>query len=515
MGNSKSINQINNSSNEIDLNDKIKEIMTVIPINNQNDQIYNNEFNFIINNCKISSPLKNDEISFFISLTPFANDNNNNNENESDYYDLIFSFDISPSMSKTYMNKNSNDTKLKLILDKFKNYLNNFNKINSLIGINVFSNKFENILKLEKFNFSNKNEYENLLNFQSKNINSPVDQNIFLEMFNAAFNSLNNSKNKKKYLIIFSDYFYSFNNKIINDYINQFIRNNIGIIFIDLNNYLNHNLNLLCEKSKLFNYIHIKNEEDLENLFSDNFKYSIEPLFHDLNIEIKSNDFEILNYYGIEKKEDKFHKENIFQTKCLKLNDNQIYIKSNFFLFQIKFNNNNYISYNSNEKCQFTLDYSYYNRLNVYEKKSINYNCEFIINENENFYQSMKNIIVMNYMFEIKKKFDDEIFDINDKKIKSKNNENFFDPFGNVIIKYEKKDYISNLKYEVINLKNYINNNFKDDLNNNYNKNFIINELDFLNNKLDHELVDTKYEDEEQIEVIVENKDETNDMTTE
>ena len=150
MGNINSLNQINNSSNEIDLNDKIKEIITII-INNQ---INDNDLNFIINNCKISNSFKNNENSFFISLTPFAIDNN---KNENDY-DLIFSFDISPSMSKTFMNDYSNESKLNLILNNFKIFLKNFDKNESLIGINIFSNTFEKIIKLHNFNFSNKNK---------------------------------------------------------------------------------------------------------------------------------------------------------------------------------------------------------------------------------------------------------------------------------------------------------------------------------------------------------------------
>ena len=195
MGNIKSIKQINNSSNKIDLNDKLKEIITIIPNNHIND----NDLNFIINNCKISFPFKNNENSFFISLTPFAIDNN---KNENDY-DLIFSFDISPSMSKTFMNDYSNETKLNLILNNFKIFLKNFDKNESLIGINIFSNTFEKIIKLNNFNFSNKDQYINLLNFQNKNVNSPVDQKIYLEMLTENFQSFEKSKNKKKFLLIF------------------------------------------------------------------------------------------------------------------------------------------------------------------------------------------------------------------------------------------------------------------------------------------------------------------------
>ena len=189
MGNIKSIKQINNSSNKIDLNDKLKEIITIIPNNHIND----NDLNFIINNCKISFPFKNNENSFFISLTPFAIDNN---KNENDY-DLIFSFDISPSMSKTFMNDYSNESKLNLILNNFKIFLKNFDKNESLIGINVFSSTFENIINLQKFNFSNKDQYLDLLNFQSKNVNSSVNQKIFSEMLIKNFQSLEKSKNKK------------------------------------------------------------------------------------------------------------------------------------------------------------------------------------------------------------------------------------------------------------------------------------------------------------------------------
>jgi hypothetical protein len=500
MGNINSLNQINNSSNEIDLNDKIKEIITIIP----NNQINDNDLNFIINNCKISNSFKNNENSFFISLTPFAIDNN---KNENDY-DLIFSFDISPSMSKTFMNDYSNESKLNLILNNFKIFLKNFDKNESLIGINVFSNTFENIINLHNFNFSNKDQYLTLLNFQSKNVNSSVNQKIFSEMLIKNFQSLEKSKNKKKFLLIFSC-FYNFDKNNINiEIIDKFIRNNFGIIFIDFNYYINHNLNSLCEKTFLFNYIHIKNENDLKNLFSDNFKYSIEPLFHNFDINIKSNDFEIINFYGIEKKDDKFHKENIFPTKILNSNnENQFYIKDKIFLFEIQFSNNNFL----NDKCEFTLDYNYYNKLNELKQKNFDYKIDFNVDSNQIFIQNMKNIIIFNYMFSIEKKFNEEINYIKNIKNQSKNNKNNFDPFGNVILNYEKKEIISALKNDVFNFKNYINNNFEDKINNNYNKNFIIKELDFLNNKIDHFLVDCEFKDEdEQIVVEMEIDDEKN-----
>ena len=499
MGNIKSIKQINNSSNKIDLNDKLKEIITIIPNNHIND----NDLNFIINNCKISFPFKNNENSFFISLTPFAIDNN---KNENDY-DLIFSFDISPSMSKTFMNDYSNESKLNLILNNFKIFLKNFDKNESLIGINIFSNTFEKIIKLHNFNFSNKDQYINLLNFQNKNVNSPVDQKIYLEMLTENVQSFEKSKNKKKFLLIFSC-FYNFDKNNINiEIIDKFIRNNFGIIFIDFNYYINHNLNLFCEKTFLFNYIHIKNENDLKNLFSDNFKYSIEPLFHNFDINIKSNDFEIINNYGIEKKENKFHKENIFPTKILS-NENQFYIKEKIFLFKIQFKNNF-----SNEKCEFTLDYNYYNRLNEFEQKTFDFKCDF--NDfNQNFIQNMKNIFILENMFLIEKKFEEEFNYINKIKIEN-NNKNNFNSFGTVILNYEKKEVFSKLKNEVFNFKNYINNNFEDKLDNNYNKNFIIKELVFLNNKLDHFLVDTEFKDEnEEIEVDEMEIEEENEIKT-
>ena len=123
----------------------------------------------------------------------------------------------------------------------------------------------------------------------------------------------------------------------------------------------------------------------------------------------------------------------------------------------------------------------------------------------------MKNIIIFNYMFSIEKKFNEEINYIKNIKNQSKNNKNNFDPFGNVILNYEKKEIISALKNDVFNFKNYINNNFEDKINNNYNKNFIIKELNFLNNKIDHFLVDCEFKDEdEQIEVEMEIDDEKN-----
>jgi hypothetical protein len=126
---------------------------------------------------------------------------------------------------------------------------------------------------------------------------------------------------------------------------------------------------------------------------------------------------------------------------------------------------------------------------------------------------SMKNIMILNYMTTLETKIESLLFMIKENKINSNNN--FFDEEGNAILSLEDKINISKLLTESSELKNFINNNYEDILNNNDFKNHILNDLNFLENQLNYELKNNKFEceDSEDVEMKEYNENE-NEINT-
>jgi len=116
-------------------------------------------------------------------------------------------------------------------------------------------------------------------------------------------------------------------------------------------------------------------------------------------------------------------------------------------------------------------------------------------------------------MTTLETKIESLLFMIKENKINSNNN--FFDEEGNAILSLEDKINISKLLTESSELKNFINNNYEDILNNNDFKNHILNDLNFLENQLNYELKNNKFEceDSEDVEMKEYNENE-NEINT-
>ena len=318
-------------------------------------------------------------------------------------------------------------------LNPFKSDINYIIKkyINIFKNNNICDNQF--ILESLYNNVSIKNTFNNI-----DKINDELDK-ISYE-YNYSNDNLSKltifkkESNINKLIIFFNDFIEI--NKETEEIFSAF---NEGIIFIDFGKEINTNLNKFCKKNFLFSYNLIYDVNEIESMNFENLLFYIGK---DLNLNIKINDKE--------------YKENIatiFSPNIKNINENY-YIKGNKFIFVID-------NLDNNGNINIEISGNYQNEKGTIEIEKVEYQKNLSeINESKNKFICLYNFYLLinnlkKYKIDKEKKNSyKEFIDKNYDLIKNFINENFKEN----VLKNQKKYLLDLLEiyYVTYNIENKI-----------------------------------------------------------
>jgi len=392
-------------------------------------------------NC-LYIPKSNNKVEFndLVSIFHFQYNKPENNE-------LFYDIELYKYNNKifTIINQNSNKEVIKpttkicfyifntYSLNPFKSDINYIIKkyINIFKNNNICDNQF--ILESLYNNVSIKNTFNNI-----DKINDELDK-ISYE-YNYSNDNLSKltifkkESNINKLIIFFNDFIEI--NKETEEIFSAF---NEGIIFIDFGKEINTNLNKFCKKNFLFSYNLIYDVNEIESMNFENLLFYIGK---DLNLNIKINDKE--------------YKENIatiFSPNIKNINENY-YIKGNKFIFVID-------NLDNNGNINIEISGNYQNEKGTIEIEKVEYQKNLSeINESKNKFICLYNFYLLinnlkKYKIDKEKKNSyKEFIDKNYDLIKNFINENFKEN----VLKNQKKYLLDLLEiyYVTYNIENKI-----------------------------------------------------------
>ena len=392
-------------------------------------------------NC-LYIPKSNNKVEFndLVSIFHFQYNKPENNE-------LFYDIELYKYNNKifTIINQNNNKEVIKpttkicfyifntYSLNPFKSDINYIIKkyINIFKNNNICDNQF--ILETLYNNVSIKNTFNNI-----DKINDELDK-ISYE-YNYSNDNLSKltifkkESNINKLIIFFNDFIDI--NKETEEIFSAF---NEGIIFIDFGKEINTNLNKFCKKNFLFSYNLIYDVNEIENMNFENLLFYIGK---DLNLNIKINDKE--------------YKENIatiFSPNIKNINENY-YIKGNKFIFVID-------NLDNNGNINIEISGNYQNEKGTIEIEKVEYQKNLSeINESKNNFICLYNFYLLinnlkKYKIDKEKKNSyKEFIDKNYDLIKNFINENFKEN----VLKNQKKYLLDLLEiyYVTYNIENKI-----------------------------------------------------------
>ena len=339
--------------------------------------------NIEISHAITSNPITNQKDAFISLILKSKYDGNGNRQP----IDISIALDISGSMSSI----DGNDAKSRITLAKesLKKLVSILDADKDKMSLITFNHETKKI-----FGLLNKNEIQQKFLSDIDTIKADGGTDL-VEGLKAAMNNLNiqiNEKKQKRIVLITDAYYHDINDNLLNLCKKCVEEKGISITTMAISS--ESNLSLVDKLSHLkgCNYFPIVNSFDLGNFLVKNFNYIFFPIDYDTKIKIKSN-AQILKCVGgdsimpdeYSNKDNKdeapnpsnevlFHLGSGFPSDLLKIEQNdgltKLYIKGGLILLKI---NPDDLNKNEDLKFDFSLEYT------TFQNKKCNQNYSYII----------------------------------------------------------------------------------------------------------------------------------------